>query len=161
MRRSNEMNKSIRGRYCIRVGTMEEGISDNRGCLWCESRALSRDSGNFMPTIRQHRNETPPHITRSTGHKNCMRHLCRIDGEASCREPAVVARPPRPPPDGLIWLWALRHFRLQLNSPVAGKVRRHINLGRIRLKSFGRDLQLESAKARVREIEESVLIGLR
>jgi hypothetical protein len=55
----------------------------------------------------------------------------------------------------------LRYFCLQLHSPVAGKVRRDINIGRIGLKSFGRDLQLESAKARVREFEESMLVGLR
>src|SRR5881392_3638730 len=48
---------------------------------------------------------------------------------------------------------------LELHRPVTGKIRRHINVGCVRLKSFGCDLQLESAKARVRELKESVLVG--
>ena|ERR1700681_1006197 len=57
--------------------------------------------------------------------------------------------------------WALSCFGLEFHSPVAGKIRRHINVGGVRLKSFGCDLQLESAKARVWELKESVLVGFR
>src|SRR5437773_10258117 len=48
-------------------------------------------------------------------------------------------------------LWALWCLGLELHSPVNGKIRRHINVGSVWMKSFGRDLQLESAKARVWE----------
>jgi len=58
-------------------------------------------------------------------------------------------------------LWALWCFGLELHSPVADKVRRHVNVGRVGLKFLGCDLKLESAKARVRELKESVLVGLR
>ena len=56
---------------------------------------------------------------------------------------------------------ALRRFRFELHSPVAGEVRRDVKIGRIGLKSFGRDLQLESAEAGVRKLKESMLIGFR
>jgi hypothetical protein len=135
MRRSNKMNKSIGGRYCIRVGSIEEGISDNRGCPGRESRALSRDGCNFVPTTRQQRNEPPPHVTGTAGHKNRVRHLCRIDGGASSCEPALVAQSPCPPQDGLavapgrtpriVWILGFYPWRM---LPICGNAKIQISL---------------------------------
>src|SRR5256885_2095689 len=88
-----------------------------------------------------------------------VRHSQRIrDKNNPCRKrtPLLV----RGPATGA-WSWALWCLGLELHSPVAGEIRRHINVGCVWLKSFGCDLQLESAKARVRELKESVLVGFR